>query len=111
MDTLKKKKEFESVYIRGKKFYDNKIRIIVLRSHSNEDSKAAFVVSKKFGNAVDRNRIKRLMREAWRQINNIPGCGYLFILLPQKKTVEFKPEDIALSIKGLLEKGHILSNN
>lgn len=109
MDTLKKQKEFESVYKNAKKYRDQRIRIYVLRAANVKESKVAFVVSKKFGNAVERNRIKRLMREAWRKVAVLPGAGYIFILLPQQKTIEFKPEDIAISIRRLLEKDGLLS--
>lgn len=109
METLKTNKEFEIVYNNAKKLRDDKIRIFVLKKEDIDRSKVAYVVSKRFGNAVSRNRIKRLMREAWRYVD-VPETGYMFILLPQQTTINCKPKEIESSIRRLLEKERVLNN-
>ena len=69
-ERIKLKNDFEKVYTRGSLLSSsqNKIKVnYYLESSVNKSGiKAAFVVSKKAGNAVWRNRIKRLIRAAYR---------------------------------------------
>lgn len=65
-NTIKSKIEFQRIYREGEKFSDNNILIIVMKNEGNSNRKAAFVAGKKMGCAPKRNRLKRLMREAYR---------------------------------------------
>lgn len=59
---IKNSKEFSLVYNDSKKIY-TKYTIVFVRNNENEEQRFGFVASKKTGNAVQRNRIKRLFRE------------------------------------------------
>ncbi|MBN2589508.1 MAG: ribonuclease P protein component [Sedimentisphaerales bacterium] len=48
-------------------------------------SRLGISVGKSFGNAVKRNRIKRLVREAFRLNQNEIPCGYDYLVLIKKK--------------------------
>ncbi|MBO6303657.1 MAG: ribonuclease P protein component [Selenomonadaceae bacterium] len=61
-DTIKNKEQFQKIYSEGKKFADNNILICVMSG----SGKTAFVAGKKLGCAPVRNRLKRLLREAYR---------------------------------------------
>lgn len=69
-ERIKLKKDFEKVYTKGKVLYsaEKKIKVNYYLESSVNNSlvKAAFVVSKRAGNAVWRNRVKRLFRELYR---------------------------------------------
>ena len=60
---LKKKKDFTRVLKQGKRVYAETLTIVYLPA---EESKMAVCVGKKYGKSVQRNRIKRLLREAFR---------------------------------------------
>lgn len=63
---IKSKKDFQFVYTKGRSVVDSMSVMYVI---NNEDAslKIGFAVGKKMGNAVVRNRIKRLMREVFRK--------------------------------------------
>ena len=75
-DKLKSRKGIEQLFTKGKSFSVFPFRLLYLQTSASSLTKnnlqTAFSVSKKhFKKAVDRNRIKRLMREAWRLQKNI----------------------------------------
>ncbi|WP_462249584.1 ribonuclease P protein component [Ferruginibacter sp.] len=75
-DKLKSRKAIEQLFKEGKSFSVFPFRVLYLEappgSLTKNNLQTAFSVSKKhFKKAVDRNRIKRLIREAWRLQKNI----------------------------------------
>ncbi len=69
-ERIKKKREFEAVYSKGKVIISEsgkfKANYLLLENQKQPLLKVAFAVSRKAGNAVWRNRIKRLLRESYR---------------------------------------------
>jgi ribonuclease P protein component len=69
-ERIKRKIEFNLVYSRGEFFFSRSNRLkaafYIDRNPETAGIKAAFAVSKKSGNAVWRNRLKRLLRESYR---------------------------------------------
>ncbi|MBN1301912.1 MAG: ribonuclease P protein component [Melioribacteraceae bacterium] len=68
-ERIKREKEFDLVFNEGRTIYSNSRSlkaIFYIYTSSEASSKAAFAVSKKAGNAVWRNRVKRLLRELYR---------------------------------------------
>lgn len=55
------------------------------KEETNGKSKLGIIVTKRFGNAVLRNKAKRMIRECFRsEINQIPG-SMLVVVLPRKQ--------------------------
>lgn len=76
---LKKRKDFAYIYRRGRSFASRRVAINYAKSRNMDELLVGFSVSKKIGNAVVRNRVKRKMREIVRQnLHSIP-CGYRII--------------------------------
>jgi ribonuclease P protein component len=75
---LKKKWEFLRVYSGNEKYTGSFLVLYLLKNQP--DRKAGIIVPKKTGNAVRRNRIKRLIREAYRlNKNSLPSSIHLVI--------------------------------
>ena len=87
-DKLKSKKAIEALFQQGKALTVFPLRLIFMPAEFDDNSrvKAGFSVSSRvFKKAVDRNRIKRLMREAYRlnkndHFNNLTTSCALMIL-------------------------------
>ena len=80
IDKIKNNKDFTSIYNNSKKVY-TRYAIIFISENKNKKQRFGFVASKKTGNSVKRNRIKRLFKEFVR--NNIEkfknNSDYIFV--------------------------------
>ncbi|GFZ90040.1 ribonuclease P protein component [Aquaticitalea lipolytica] len=96
-EKLKSQKLIEKLFLEGKSVVSYPLRLVFIETtfDDNVKIKAGVSVSKRhFKNAVDRNRIKRLMREAYRlnkanYFNNITTQYALMILYIGKDGTEF----------------------
>lgn len=87
-EKLKSRKTIERIFQEGKSITKFPVKLYYLSADNDEDTKiktAVTVPKKNFRSAVDRNRIKRLLREGYRLnkhliFNNIEG-NYAFLIL------------------------------
>ncbi len=89
---LRKKKDFAALATRGHSVFGPYATLRVRELSGAVPSKVAFITSvKTFKQAVDRNRAKRRLREAVRQLlPEIPSSRHLlFIAKPESKDVAF----------------------
>src|SRR3954454_4583073 len=63
---LTDKRDFQRIFHHGQSFANRYLVMYYLKNRSNETFRVGFSVSKKVGKAVVRNRVKRLLREAFR---------------------------------------------
>ncbi len=117
-ERIKEKKQFNLVYTSGKTVL-SKNSLIKLTYRFDEQSeffdvKAAFAVSKRAGNAVWRNRVKRLLRESFRlnKIDLLKHCeknnlSLLMVFSPysinQKKNKKIFLREIMPEVEDLMQ--------
>lgn len=68
-ERLKKSWEFQRTYKKGKKYWDTYFVIYICKTQLHQ-TRLGITVSKKVGNSVQRNRVKRLIREAFRSLKS-----------------------------------------
>lgn len=95
---LKKKKDFERAFEKGRNIKGDTIYLKVLKTEE-PFSRIGFIVSKKISlKAVERNKIKRRMRDSTKRILSTieNGLDIIVTALPKIKKSEFKDikEDI-----------------
>ena len=108
-EKLKSQKLIEQLFSEGRSVSAYPLRLVYLKTDFEDGSrcKTGVSVSKRnFKNAVDRNRIKRLMREAYRlnksaYFNNITASYALMILYISKDGTDF--DSIEKKMKQLLD--------
>ena len=103
METIKSRREFETVFSGGKRANHRLVRITVLKNDEGGPGKVAFVAPKRLGNAVYRNRCKRVLREAARQCE-MPREGQEVILFATRLTHDSNPTEVATALSGLLQR-------
>ena len=85
---LKKNYEFKRLFNNGKFYYGKCISFYVLFT-SKKYKKFGIALTKKAGNAVKRNHIKRLRRENYQECEeNIKEGVFLLVALNSKKNVD-----------------------
>ena len=101
METIKSKRDFERVFSGGKRANHRLVRMTVLRQSEGGPARVAFVAPKRLGNAVFRNRCKRVLREAAREAG-LPREGFEVILFATRQTHDSHPREVAGAISSLM---------
>ncbi len=83
---LKKRAAFAYVYRKGEKASARDL--LLLSAKSKEGLKIGLSVSKKVGNAVTRNRVKRLLREAIKPLTDRIDDGYMYVIVAYPSIAE-----------------------
>ncbi len=107
---LKKNYEFARVFRHGKRYVGKDISIHY-RRNTLDHNRYGFTTRKHFGNAVTRNHMRRLMREALRSLAPFLSTGYDIILMGRRLDAHTNYHAIRAELKTQLLRAKILSDN
>ena len=99
--SLRKNFEFKLVYNKGRSLA-NKHLIMYVMKNDSDLNRLGISVSKKIGNSVMRNRIKRVIRESYRMQEKEIKKGYDIIIIARTNIAGIKFNEAAGSVKHLL---------
>ena len=94
--TVKSHEDMDRLFKHGKRTFGKMVMARIAKTPEGRDlsGRVAFIAGKRLGNAVLRNRCKRVMREAVRQTGG-PWPGYdVAFIARSAKLAECSPEDL-----------------
>ena len=98
------RREFDEVFAIKNSASDQNI-IIYIKFNTSQYNRLGIVIGKKVGNAVKRNRFKRIVREAFRVSDFEADCCFDMVVLPRKPlNNELLSTDIEKSLQLLVSK-------
>lgn len=87
IERLRKPREFRRIYGQGRCYVGRCAKLYVI-SGPRDTTKVGFSVGKRVGNAVERNRIRRLMREAYRDLAGQVRDGAEVVFLGRRAALD-----------------------
>lgn len=105
---LKNRKDFNYVYRRGKSLANRQFVVYMLPNSSIDRFRLGVSVSKKLGNAVVRNRIRRMMKEIVRHQQERVTPQIDLILIARMPVAALSYAEMEQSILHLLKKAKII---
>ncbi|MGM0548533.1 MAG: ribonuclease P protein component [Bacillota bacterium] len=109
MESLKKNKEFKKVYENGKSYATRNLVIYCLKYKKGKKNRYGLSVSKRVGNAVVRNKLKRRLREIIREFEkNEDFKGYEIIFIARNPVVQLNYHSLKKDVNRLLKKMNII---
>ena len=105
--SLRRNEEFRYVYRRGKSVSDKYFVLIYVKTKTPH-LKVGFSVSKKVGNAVCRNKLKRRMKEAFFSMLSDVSKKSLIVFVPRNNASTIEHTQILSSMGKLLKKAGLM---
>ncbi|HEX7063963.1 MAG TPA: ribonuclease P protein component [Bacillales bacterium] len=104
---LKKNKEFQSVFRSGTSKANRQFVIYSCDQTERKRFRVGISVSKRVGNAVTRNRIKRYVREAIRQLEGQLSEGKDYVIIARKPTADMNFHQVKSSLVHVMKRAGV----
>ena len=107
-ESLKRNYEFARAYKKGRQYKSKNIKLYVLDGERQKRRLGITVSRKAYGRSVDRNRVRRLVRESYRELENniIRNTDMVFVVRKNTELPVFseirKETEILLKQSGLI---------
>ncbi len=107
MAILKKKRDFSRVFNNGDTYVETHLVLHVLEHRVNR-TRYGFTVSRKIGNAVQRNRIKRRLKEIVRRHSAKIKDGFDVVIVARKRSLNTSSFKLEKSLITVIKKADLL---
>lgn len=106
---LRENEDFQKAFQKGRSVANRQFVIYMLEDKDQDQLRIGVSVSKKIGKAVVRNRVKRLIREAFRsQLSQMTWKGDL-IIIARQPLVDMEYQEVLASLVHCLKKAKLLT--
>ena len=106
---LRKNMEFKKVYTGGKNYWNRNL-ILYVRINKLEESRLGITITKKIGNAVVRNKIRRRIKEIYRLNSYRIKNGYDLVFIPKKNVVDISYKELDSALIHILKISGVLKD-
>ena len=104
---LRTNEDFLKVYRNGKNYWNRNLTIYVKKNNLHI-SRFGYSITKKIGNSVVRNKLRRRMKEIVRLNFDCIKPGYDVIIIPKRNTVEIDYKELESAILHLFKNSRLL---
>jgi ribonuclease P protein component len=108
--SLKQNSDFRRVYARGKSAVSPRV-VVYCRKNRQDRNRLGFTVSKKLGNAVTRNRVRRRLREITRLNSERTEQGYDLILVARTRAIDAEYQKLEADVLHCFEQLQLLKKD
>lgn len=105
--TLKENRDFRRLYAKGRSYPSAVIITYVMKNRCG-GVRIGITTGKKIGKAVLRNRSRRIIREAYRELSDSIKPGYDLVFVARGKTPFVKSGDVLRAMKKELKDAGVL---
>lgn len=107
---IKKNEDFSRVFREGTSTANRQFVIYTLRKEDQQQFRIGLSVSKKLGNAVVRNHIKRYIRQALHELSNDLQVEMDYVVIARKPCTELPFNEFKKSLIHVLKRAEALKN-
>lgn len=105
--SLTENRDFRRLYHRGRSMVHPCLVLYYKRNRSGQN-RIGITTSKKIGKAVARNRARRIIREAYRQLEPLVKPGWDVVFVARTRTISCKMMDVQSVMGGMFKSACLL---
>ena len=99
---IKENRDFRRAYNRGKSYVSPYIAVYIVKNRT-DSARLGITAGKKIGNAVCRNRAKRVIFAAFGACRDALPPGYDFVIVARTRILSAKSTDVARSLGKIID--------
>ncbi|WP_078556401.1 ribonuclease P protein component [Bacillus alkalicellulosilyticus] len=108
---IKKNNEFSFVFNEGKSVANRQFVLYTAEKKGQEHFRFGLSVSKKVGNAVVRNRVKRVLREVFKELEPHVKKEFDYVVVARKPAADMEYSEIKKSMVHVLRRARVLKSS